>query len=134
MKCLDTPVLLEILAGRPSAKKLLEELAGEELGTTEVNLFELAACARSLGPSGLEKRLAALERLRRSLSVLPVDERSSRLTAARYRDQSTQAVSGSSWLIFGALEAYGCTEWITSRSSRFPTVSTKIRIRRRPNI
>ena len=69
MKGLDTPVLLEILEGGPSAAKLLNRLSGEELCTTEANFFELEAIARSGARAALEKRLAALARLRRGMTV-----------------------------------------------------------------
>lgn len=130
MKGLDTPVLLEILEGRASTKKLLAHLEGEEVGTTELNLFELAAIARNLGTSGLERRLAAVDRLRRGLTVLPLDDRASRVAAAKWR-AGGQGLSDATWLVFGALEANGCTEWITSRSSGFPKIPTKVRLTRR---
>jgi predicted nucleic acid-binding protein len=130
VKGLDTPVLLEILEGRPSAQKLLQEFSGEEVGTTELNLFELAAIARSLGAPGLERRLAAVERLRRGLTVLPLDDRASRAAASKWRGKG-QGLSDATWLVFGALAANGCTEWITSRSAGFPNVPTKVRLRRR---
>ena len=41
MKGLDTPVLLAILHDQDGAKALLHSLRGEELATTEINLFEL---------------------------------------------------------------------------------------------
>ena len=45
MKALDTPVLLEILHDSPRVKELLKGLRGEELATTEINLFELRLLA-----------------------------------------------------------------------------------------
>jgi predicted nucleic acid-binding protein len=129
MKGLDTPVLLEILAGAPSASKLLRGLSGEELCTTEANLFELEAIARLERGAALDRRLAALERLRRGLTVLPLDERACRAAAVRSKGDS-QGLSTDAWLVWGALEANGCTEWITSMTTRAPKGPTKVRIRR----
>jgi predicted nucleic acid-binding protein len=132
MKGLDTPVLLEILDGRPSAKKLLKTLAGEELCTTEANLFELEAIARLERGAERDRRLAAVGRLRRGLTVLALDERATRAAAARWRDGG-QGLTGQAWMIFGALEANGCEEWITSGTSGFPKVPSKLRLRRMPS-
>ncbi|MCI4357233.1 MAG: PIN domain-containing protein [Thermoplasmata archaeon] len=126
---LDTPVLLEILGGRPSAKALLKRLTGEEVGTTELNLFELAAVARALGPAGLERRLAAIDRLRRGLTVIPLDAHASRLASSRWRGDG-QGLSSTPWLLLGALEANGCTEWVTSRALGFPKTPSKLHVTR----
>ncbi|MFI5414142.1 MAG: type II toxin-antitoxin system VapC family toxin [Candidatus Lutacidiplasmatales archaeon] len=126
---LDTPVLLEILGGRPSAKALLKRLTGEEVGTTEMNLFELVAIARALGPAGLERRLAAVDRLRRGLTVIPLDAQASQGASARWRGDG-QGLSSTPWLLLGALEVNGCTEWVTSRSSGFPKTASKLRVTR----
>ena len=129
MKGLDTPVLLEILEGRPAASKLLKGLAGEELCTTEANFFELEAIAREGRRVPLERRLAALERLRRGMTVLPLDERACRAAAARWKDGG-QGLSGQTWMIYGALEANGCSEWFTSKTAGFPKTPAKLRITR----
>jgi len=129
MKGLDTPVLLEILEGRPSAVKLLKRLTGEELCTTESNLFELEAIARLDKGGPLERRLAAVERIRRGVTVLPLDERAARAAGARCRGGG-QGLSSQTWLIYGALEANGCTEWLTSRFAAFPNVPGKVRLTR----
>lgn len=116
MKALDTPVLLEILRGRPGATTLLRSLAGEELATTELNLFELEQIARSDSPRGLEKRLAAIERLRRRITVLPIDERA--VTSACSLSKGGRAAQSSTMarLMLGAAAAAGCSEWLTSRA------------------
>ncbi|MCI4324302.1 MAG: PIN domain-containing protein [Thermoplasmata archaeon] len=129
MKGLDTPVLLEILAGGPSATKLLRGLAGEELCTTEANFFELETIARSDRGAALERRLAALERLRRGMTVLPLDERAGRAAAIRSKGDP-QGLPTDLWLVWGALEANGCTEWITSPSALVPKGPGKVRTRR----
>jgi predicted nucleic acid-binding protein len=129
MKGFDTPVLLEILEGRPSATKLLKRLTGEELCTTEANLFELEAIARQERGAVLERHLAAVERIRRGLTVLPLDEKAVRAALARWRENG-QGLTAGAWMVFGALEANGCSEWFTSRSSAFPKVPTKVRVTR----
>ncbi len=115
MKALDTPALLEILRGRPPAKALLRSLAGEELATTELNLYELDSLARIEGPRGLERRLTAIERLRRRLTTLPIDERATRAAAAVSRGHRRGNARELS-LMLGAAVAAGCSEWITTRS------------------
>jgi predicted nucleic acid-binding protein len=130
MKGLDTPVLLEILEGGPSARKLLESLEGQEVCTTEANLLELVAVARRLGSAGLAARLAALDHLRRGLTVLALDSKAAGAAAARWKEKSAEQPT-LSWLIAGALEAAGCTEWITDRVGSLPAVSPRLRITRR---
>jgi predicted nucleic acid-binding protein len=127
MKGLDTPVLLDILEGRPSARKLLRRLAGEEICTTEANLLELESIARRERGGSLDRRLAAVERLRRGLTVLPLDERATRTAASRMRGVS-QGVSGLGWLIFGALETNGCGEWFTRKGAAFPAGTSKLKV------
>ncbi len=46
MKGLDTPVLLALLEGAAKPRALVRALAGEELATTEVNLFEIELLGR----------------------------------------------------------------------------------------
>jgi hypothetical protein len=132
MKGLDTPVLLEILQGRPTVRKLLERLTGEEVCTTEANLLELTMVAKSLGSSGLAARLAAIDHLRRGLTVLPLDSKAAAAAAARYK-VGAPSHSTLSWLIVGALEANGCTEWLTGRSTRLPPTPARLRVTRRTN-
>ncbi len=113
MKGLDTPALLALLEGRPEAKPLLEDASGEELCTTEVNLFELEALARGGPSSGRARRLAALDRLRRKLTVLPIDERAAR-AAALLQAANRGSLAGPTWLFVGALEASGASEILTT--------------------
>lgn len=118
MKALDTPVLLDILRGAPSARTLIGRLGPEELATTELNLWELGVLAHQDRSRGVERRLAALERLRQKLTVLPFDAASTahalhRLGQAR---NVTNLGSSSRAMILGILEAHGCSEWVTTRS------------------
>ena len=128
MKGLDTPVLLDLLRGRPGAQGLMEAVGGEELATTEVNLFELEWIARAGPPRGRETRLAALENLRRKLTVLPIDSRATR-AAAQLASNATAAVGASALLMLGAAETAGCTEWITHRGGAWPKPRGKLAIR-----
>lgn len=128
MKALDTPILLEILRGRTKARALLASLAGEELATTEVNMLELAMLAHADGPKGLERRLGALERLRRRLTVLAIDERATRAAAALARSGPKAAPTGL-LLMLGAVESAGCSEWITVRGATGATVPGKVKVR-----
>ncbi|HEV8049256.1 MAG TPA: hypothetical protein VGP88_01550, partial [Thermoplasmata archaeon] len=104
-------------------------VAGEELCTTEANLFELEAFARQQKGGALERRLAAIERLRRGLTVLPLDEKAGRAAAASWR-HGGQGLTALSWMILGALAASGCNEWFTSRTAAFPNVPGRLRITR----
>jgi predicted nucleic acid-binding protein len=116
MKGLDTPILLAFLRGKSPARRLIRSMAGEELATTEWNLFELEILARIADPRGYSNRAATLEKLRRRLTVLPID-----LHAVR---SASKAVSSSEGvptrcaavrLMLGAMEANGATEWYTTK-------------------
>jgi predicted nucleic acid-binding protein len=127
MKGLDTPVLLALLEGAPKARALVRALAGEELATTEVNLFEIELLGRRDKSPGKERRTQALERLRRKLTVLPIDEESSRKAAA-IAATARQAAPEGTWLSLGAAEAHGCSEWITTTSAMPPASSARIKV------
>jgi predicted nucleic acid-binding protein len=115
VKALDTTVLLSFLRGSPSARAIIRSLSGEEIATTEVNLYELEAIARQDSGPGRERRLAALDRLRRKLTVLPVDESAVRAGLHHLRGHSGRGALPLVDLILGTLEANGCSEWITTR-------------------
>lgn len=114
MKGLDTPVLLAILRGAPAAKKLVRTLAGEEIGTTEWNLYELEVLARKLPAGGRDRRLAVLEKLRRRIAVLPLDRRAVQATLPRNNRATVDSHAPILSLMLGAMEANGATEWFTS--------------------
>ena len=128
MRGLDTGVLVDLLHGRPAARSLLEESADEELCTTEVNLFELEAIARGDRRAGRERRLAALDRLRRKITVLPIDERAvhaaALLAAAHPRSAST-----AEYLILGAAEAAGVREWVSDAPLPVPSPPARLKVR-----
>lgn len=127
MKGIDTPLLLALLEGRPEAERLLEGQGEEELCTTEVNLFELEALARAGGRDGRARRLAALDRLRRKIGVLPIDERASRL-AAQLASPSPASAPASAWLVLGALQAAGANELLTTDGVGWNGVRVGLRI------
>jgi predicted nucleic acid-binding protein len=127
MKGLDTPVLLSLLEGAPKSRALVRALAGEELATTEVNLFEIELLGRRDRSPGRERRMQALERLRRKLTVLPIDEETTRRAAAIAASARQGAPEGT-WLCLGAAEAHGCSEWITNAAGMPPDSSARIKI------
>ena len=127
MKGLDTPVLLALLEGAPKPRALVRALAGEELATTEVNLFEIELLGRRDRSPGKERRIQALERLRRKLTVLPIDEETTRRAAAIAASARQPAPEGT-WLCLGAAEAHGCSEWITSAAGMPPVSAARIKV------
>lgn len=127
MKGLDTPVLLALLEGTGKTRALVRALAGEELATTEVNLFEVDLIARREKGPGRERRTRALERLRRKLTVLPVDEEGSRRAATIAATARSAAPEGT-WLCLGVAEAHGCSEWITTREGAPPSSGSKLKV------
>ena len=128
MKALDTPVLLELLRGRPSLSPVLKSLEGEELATTEVNVFELEAIARAGPRHGREHRRSALDRLRRKLTILPIDARAVQAAASLSAGRLPSATA-SEWLMLGAASASGCSEWVTTSSARYPRDLGKLPVR-----
>lgn len=114
MKGLDTPVLLEILHGSPASKGLLKSLRGEELATSELNVFELNLLAARGGKTSRAARIRSLTNLRRRISVIPVGpgavEAASRLAGGRLPG------SGYAALVWGTMIAAGCQEWITTKA------------------
>jgi PIN domain len=127
VKGLDTPVLLEILHGTVASRRLLKSLQGEELATTELNVFELQHVA-SQGPksarAGRQKTLVAL---RRRLTVLPITTAS--VDEVARNGPSRPLAAGYGPLIWATLTAAGCGEWITTRAAAPPKAATKLRVR-----
>jgi predicted nucleic acid-binding protein len=127
MKALDTPILLAILHDSPPAKDLLRTLRGEELGTTELNVFELKTLASEGPPALREGRENALARLRRRVTVLPITPESVR-EAARFLKRKGHPVDFQP-LVWGTLAAAGCGEWITTRAYAPPKGSLPFKVR-----
>ncbi|MGC1837664.1 MAG: PIN domain-containing protein [Candidatus Acidiferrales bacterium] len=127
MKALDTPVLLAVLHDSPMAKDLLKSLRGEEIATTELNMFELRALASEVPRAARQGRDSALVRLRRRISVLPVSPEAVH-EAGRYLHLKGASASYQS-LVWGTLSAAGCGEWITTRGFAPPKGGLPFRIR-----
>ena len=127
MKALDTPVLLALLDGEPAARELLRRLRGHEVATTEGNLLELAVLAGRSGGRGAARR-EALTRLRRRITVLPLDERALEEAARR---SARGELGGATPLVAGmlaALEVAGCDELVSDGS--LPSGKWRFRVSR----
>jgi predicted nucleic acid-binding protein len=127
VKALDTPALLAILHDTPAGRELLKSLRGEEVGTTELQMFELRALIAAGSSGDRATRETALARLRRRISVLPITSEavgeSGRFLKSARHGTPFQA------LVFGALAAAGCSEWITTRAHAPPKGKYPFRLR-----
>ena len=113
MKALDTTVLLALLEGDRLAKELVRELRGVEVATTELNLLELAYLANHGPARARARRRDSLDRLRRKLTVLPIDWRAvSEAERAVFRGKAPPSPLLAAML--GSLEAAGCEELFTA--------------------
>ena len=112
MKALDTSALLALLEGDPRLRTLLRRWRGEEIATTEANLLELTFLAANGAARGRTQRLAALGRLRRRLTVLPIDSRAGE-EAGRRVERGGPTPPPSVLGMLAALEASGCEELLT---------------------
>lgn len=113
MKAFDTSVLLALLEGDRTAKELARKLRGTEIATTELNLLELSYIAGRGSARHRGRRYATLDRLRRKLTVLPVDFRAvseARRKLAKGSSPGSPLLAG----MLGALEAAGCDELYTT--------------------
>jgi predicted nucleic acid-binding protein len=115
MKAIDTPILVDLLCGVPEARALVGSWRDQEVATTELNLFELQLLAETGPRKSLGRRMGALERLRRRLTVLPVDVHAFAVS------RSVGSATGRSFapmtrLILSVLLANGCSEWHTTRA------------------
>ncbi len=113
MKALDTSVLLALLEGDRLARDLLRNLREVEVATTEANFLELAYLASHGSPRVRGRRREALGRLRRKLTVLPIDPHAvteAESCIVRGEGPSSPLLAG----MLGALEAAGCDELFTS--------------------
>jgi predicted nucleic acid-binding protein len=113
MKALDTSVLLALLEGDGSSKDLIRKLKGVEIATTEANLLELVYLAGRGPARNRGRRRGALDRLRRKVTVLPIDFRA--VSEAERRvlkggNSYPPLLAG----MLGALETAGCDELFTT--------------------
>lgn len=128
MKALDTPALLALLEGRREATWILGEVAGGEVCTTEVNMFELEAAVLSDRRSERSRRLAALQRLRQRITVLPLDEKGAS-AAARVLSAGGSPAPSLSALVLGIAASHGAVEVLTTEAGRFPSGSSPVPVR-----
>jgi predicted nucleic acid-binding protein len=127
VKAVDTPVLLDLLCGSPEARSLVAGWRDQEVATTELNLFELQLLAETGPRKTLAQRMVALERLRRRLTVLPVDSHA--LGASRVMNEATaRHFTPTARLIVSALLANGCSEWHTTRAVAPPGAYGRLKI------
>jgi predicted nucleic acid-binding protein len=117
MKGLDTSVLLGLLAGEPSARGLLRRLRGVELATTEANLLELTLIANRAPARVGRSRRDALKRLRRKITVIPIDARAVE-QATRHLQKGAGVAQPLVLAMLGALEATGCDEFFTQETAQ----------------
>jgi predicted nucleic acid-binding protein len=113
MKALDTSVLLAFLEGDRSARDLLRKLRDVEIASTEANFLELAYLAAHGPPRTRARRRETLARLRRKLTVLPIDPRAvaeAETGILRGDAPASPLLAG----MLGAFEAAGCDELFTS--------------------
>jgi predicted nucleic acid-binding protein len=120
MKALDTPALIAVLEGEAAAKILLHRLRGVEVATTEVNLLELACIASRAPKRRRAARLAALDKLRRKLTVVPIDPAAVRESVKGMAASASPAPLLLVWAMLGALEGAGCDELFTSNPAQIP--------------
>lgn len=130
MKGLDTPVLEALLRGDRKVLSALRRLDGEEICTTSVNLFELEVAARAGPSSGRERRIAAVERLQRKLTLLDVSPRSARYAALQWLERSGRGRSAQEALLLGAFESAGCNEILTTSDSHLSSGSKGVKVTR----
>ena len=109
MKGLDTSVLLGLLEEDPAVRKLLGRLRGVELATTEANLLELELLAAHGSGRHRRARRLALERLRRKITVLPIDSRAIDQVGSRLAPRAEPPMP-TVLAMLGALESNGCDE------------------------
>lgn len=113
MKALDTSVLLALLEGDRSARELVRKLREVEVATTEANFLELAYLAAHGPPRQRGRRREALGRLRRKLTVLPIDPRAVTEAESNILRGDTPASPLLAGML-GAFEAAGCDELFTA--------------------
>jgi predicted nucleic acid-binding protein len=127
MKGLDTPVLLGILHGNHATAALLKTLKGEELATTELNMFELQSLALRAPKASRAARQKALGGLRRRITVVAITTSAVEEAARALARQP--AGPGYGPLMWAALSAAGCEEWITTRPAAPPRGATRLKVR-----
>jgi len=112
VKALDAGALRGVLEADPGSRELLRRLRGVEVATTERAMLELSVLARRSPSKAQVARRTAVDRLRRKLTVLPIDARA---IAEAARRASGNPSFEELWRLaeWGALEANGCDELFT---------------------
>lgn len=129
MRCLDTPLLEDLLLGKKRVMTWLPSLeVGAEVATTEVNLYELALSARGARPPGqARRRLSSLEEVRKALTILPLDPEATR-RSWELVGRSGTIPQGFAALVLGICEAHGVDELYTSRSRKLPKGHRSVKV------
>jgi predicted nucleic acid-binding protein len=130
MKCLDTPILEDLLLGRPRVKRWLDKVESTEgeVATTELNMIELAVLAKAHG-GGLNRRLDALGALRRELTVLPMDAETYRAAISILRKNAGGAPYPGLLVAASAL-AHGATVLLTDKKRALPRDLGTLKVQR----
>jgi len=116
VKGLDSSILLGLLHGDPAVRNLLRRLGDLELATTEANLLELSWVAARVSAHARRRR-DALDRLRRKITVLPIDSRAVDRASLRLGREGAP-IPPLIGAMFGAFEASGCDELFTRERIR----------------
>ncbi len=128
MKGLDSSAILSLLHGQAAVTKAVRAWAGEEIATSEMCLIELTAIALRQPPKVRAARMQALERLRRRVTVLPVDHRTQTALASHPEAGATQGALASS-IVLATLEAAGCDEVLTTERARLSRGRWRLKVR-----
>lgn len=108
MKAVDASFLKGLLEGDPRILRFLSTLRRERLVTTETEYAVLLKLAGAGPRSQRKTRREAVRRLRERLTVVPVDERASRILEVALTDGGLSGASISNLHSLCALEANGC--------------------------
>ena len=143
MNCVDTPLLEQLLDGEANADLWLNfvERSGEEVCTTEANLLELEILSKRRGAIGFRQRTLALDRLRGSVTVLPMVPsvsrtvghflRRKRFTSDRPRGKGKTGVRDPLLLslIFGIALQHGVTTFLTTHPTQREALRWGLRVK-----
>ncbi|MCI4365227.1 MAG: PIN domain-containing protein [Thermoplasmata archaeon] len=113
MKALDTTVLLALLHGDRKIREVLRRLRGVEIAASELGFLELHILAAQAPVKERAHRREALDRLRRSLTVLPFDGKALEKVARRGVRDDLRSMPPSLLASLAIFEAAGCEEFIT---------------------
>jgi predicted nucleic acid-binding protein len=108
MKAVDASFLRGLLEGDPRILRFLSTLRGERLATTEIEYGALVKLAET-GPKSRQKlRREVVRRLRERITVIPIDDRASRVLEQALAQGAAQGGSLANLHSLCALEAAGC--------------------------